>query len=67
MVQIVRVMDHEVVPRPCKISDWLFNSCQDHLGLHQRKDVKVTMEFEVPIRHILRPTLSTNIVQWVLW
>ena len=25
------------------------------------------MEFEVPIRHILRPTLSIDMVQWVLW
>jgi hypothetical protein len=37
------------------------------LGLHQGKNVKVIMEFEIPKRHILRPTLSTNMVQRVLW
>ena len=41
-------MDHEVVPRPYKICDWLLNSSQDQFGLHQGKNVRVTMEFEVP-------------------
>ena len=39
----------------------------DHFGFRQGKNVKVTMKFEVPKRHILRPTLSTNMIQWVLW
>ena len=48
-------MDHEVVPRPCKIYDWLLNSSQDYFGLHQGKNVRVIMKFEVPKRHVLRP------------
>jgi len=32
-----------------------------------KKNVRVTMEFEVPKRHILRPTLSIDMVQLVLW
>ena len=31
------------------------------------KDVRVTMEFEVPTRYFLRPTLSTDMVQQILW
>jgi hypothetical protein len=60
-------MDHEVIPRPCKICDWLLNSSRDHFGLHQQKNVIVTMEFEVPKRHVLRLTFSTNMFQQVLW
>ena len=30
-------MDHEVVPRPCKICDWLVNSFGGHFDLHQGK------------------------------
>ena len=41
-------MDHEVVPRLCKISNWLLNSFQDRFGLHQGKNVRVSVEFEVP-------------------
>ena len=59
-------MDHKVVPRPCKICDWPLNSSRDQSGLHQGKNVKVTMKFEVHKRHILRPTLSTDMVQRVL-
>ena len=33
----------------------------------KEKNVKVAMEFKVPKRHILRPTLSTNMVQHILW
>ena len=32
---VVYIMDHEVVPRPCEICDWLLNSSQDHFGLQQ--------------------------------
>ena len=53
-------MDHEAVPRLYKICDWLLNLSQDHFGLHQGKNVRVTMKFKVPKRHILRPTLSTD-------
>ena len=63
---VVDTMDHEVVPRPCKICDWLLNSSWDHFGLHPRQNVKVTMEFNVPKSHILRPTLSTDMVQQAL-
>ena len=59
-------MDQEVVPRPCKMCDWPLNSSHDHFGLHQGNNVRVTMKFEVPKRHILMPTLSTNMVQRVL-
>ena len=48
-------MDHKVVPRTCKICDWLLNSSWDHFGSHQGKHVRVTMEFKVPKRHILKP------------
>jgi hypothetical protein len=60
-------MDHEVVPRSCKICDWLLNLFRDHFSLHQGKKIRVTMKFEFPKRYFLRPTLSTDIVQWVLW
>ena len=53
-------MHHEVVPRPCKICDWVLNLSRYHYGLHQGKNVRVTMEFEVLKRHILGPTLSTH-------
>jgi hypothetical protein len=52
---VVYTMDHEVVPRPCKSVDWLLNSSHDHFGLHQGKNVGVTMEVEVSKRHISRP------------
>jgi hypothetical protein len=58
-------MDHEVILRPYNICDWLLNSYHDHFGLHQGRNVRVTMKFEVPKRHILRPTLSTNMIRWV--
>ena len=64
---VVYTMDHEVVPRPRKNYDWLLNSSQDHLNLHQGKNVRVTMEFEVFKRRILRPTLFTIMVQQILW
>ena len=32
-------MDHEVIPRPCKICDWLLNMSWDHFNLHQGKNV----------------------------
>ena len=60
-------MDHEVVPRPCQICDWLLNSSLDKFGFHQRKNVKVTMEFKILKKHISRPTLSADMVQKVLW
>ena len=61
-----QIMDREVIPRPCKICDWLLNSSQDHFGLRQGKNVRVIMEFKISKRHILWPTLSTNMVQHVL-
>ena len=59
-------MDHKVVPRSCKICDWLLTLCQDHFTSHHGKNVRVTMELEVPRRHLLRPTLPTNTIQRVL-
>ena len=60
-------MDHESVPKPSKIYDWLLNLSRDHFGLHQGIHISVTMEFEVPNIHILRLTLSIDVVQRVLW
>ena len=59
-------MDHEVVPRPCKISDWLFNSSRDHLCLHQGEKPELPWSLRSPKDMFLRPTLSINMVQWVL-
>jgi hypothetical protein len=55
-----------VVPRPCRICDWLLSLSRDHFGSHQGKIIRVTMEFEVPKRHSLRPTLSFDMVRHVL-
>ena len=41
-------MDHRIIPRPWKTCDWLLNSSPDNFGLHQWKNVKVTIEFDVP-------------------
>ena len=63
-------MDHEVVARliyTIHHCDWLLNSSRNHFSLRQERNVGVTMEFEVPKRHILWPTLSTSMVQRVLW
>jgi hypothetical protein len=40
----------------------------DNFDLHQGKELNasVTMELEVPKRHIFMPTLSIIMVQWVL-
>ena len=62
---VVYTMEHEVVSRPCKICDWLLNSSKDHYSLQQGKNVRGTMEFEVPIRQFSRPTLSSDTVQIV--
>ena len=63
---VVYTMNHEVVPRRCKIYDWLLNSPWYHFSSYQGKNVRVTMEFQVPKRHISRPTLSIDMVQRVL-
>ena len=60
-------MDREVVPRSCKICGWLLNPSRDHFGLHQGKNVRVTMEFEVRKRHVIRPTLATAWSNGFLW
>jgi hypothetical protein len=59
-------MHHEVIPRPCKIYDWLLNLSLNHFGLHQGENIIVTTEFEVPYKHNLRHALSTHMVQRVL-
>ena len=63
---VVYTKDHEVVPRPCKICDWLLSPSHDHFVLHQGKKVRVTVETKVPKRYILRPALFTDMVQHVL-
>ena len=50
-----------------KICDWQLNLSWDHFGLHPRKKIKVTMEFKVPKILVLRPTLSTDMAQQILW
>jgi hypothetical protein len=48
---------------------WTMTSSQgpvksrDHFGLHQGQNARVTMEFKIPKRHILRPTLFIDMVQ----
>ena len=59
-------MDRTVVPRLCKICDWLLNSSRGHFSLRQGRIVRVIVEFEVSKRHVLRPMLSIDMVQWVL-
>ena len=59
-------MDRGVAPRPCKICDWLWNLSWNHSSFHQGKHVRVTMEFEVPKRHVSKPTLSIDMIQKVL-
>ena len=51
-------MDHEVVPRSCKIWDWLLNSSQHHFGLHQEKNFRVSVEFEVPKEQIFKAYIT---------
>ena len=57
-------MDHEVISKPCEIYDWLLNSSRDNFGLHQGKNVKVTMQFEAP-KDIFRGLHYP--LQWILW
>ena len=42
------------------------NLFRNHFGLHQEQNVKATMEFKVPKRHISRPRLFIDMVQWIL-
>ena len=51
-------MDHEVIPCSPKMCDWLLNSSHDLIGLHPKKNGRVTMELEIPKRLIFMPTLS---------
>jgi hypothetical protein len=51
---------------------WTMKSSQgpvkswDHFGLHEGQNARVTMEFEIPKRHSLRPTLFSYVVWWIL-
>ena len=56
----------QILPCCSKICDWLLYLSQDHFGLHQAKNVKLTMELEVLKRLIFRATLSIVMVQQVL-
>ena len=55
---VVYAMGDEVVTRPYKIRDWLLNSSHNHFGLHQGQNVIVTMEFEVPKKHMIHYPLT---------
>ena len=59
----VYTMDHELVPRPYEACDWMLNSSQEHFGLHQAKNVREPIDFEVPKKQYLSPILFTNMVQ----
>ena len=41
-------MDHEVIPRRCKICDWLLNLSGDHFSLHQEKKYQSDHEVQGP-------------------
>ena len=43
-------MDHEVVPKPYKICNWLLNLSWDHFGLHQGKNVRSDHEGRGPYK-----------------
>jgi hypothetical protein len=58
-------MDHEVVPRPCTLCDLVVELFPGPLQCTPKKNVRLTMEIEVPKRCIFRPTSSTNMVQRV--
>jgi hypothetical protein len=47
-VGVVYTMDHEVIPRTCKIWDWLLNFSWDHFGLHQGKKCESDREVRSP-------------------
>ena len=36
LLGVVYTMDHEVIPIPYKIRDWLLNSFWDYFGLHKK-------------------------------
>ena len=44
----VCIMDHAVVSCSSKLCDWPLNLSQDHLSLHQQKNVRVTMDLRSP-------------------
>lgn len=55
-LHVVCTMDHEVAPRSCVIGCW---TCFGMTSVYTKDtNVRVTMEFEDPIRHVSRPTLS---------
>ena len=65
LLGVAYIIDHEVIPRPCKICDCLLNSSHDHFGLHQGH-----FQCDHGVRGLqkifLRPTLPTDMVQQVL-
>lgn len=64
----LRIMDHEVILDSFQICEWLLNLSWDHFSLHQEEiSVTMTLELKVPKRHVVTPTLSTVMVQRVLW
>ena len=63
---VVYIMDHDVVPRPYKICGWLLNSSWNHFIVHQGKNVRWPWNLRFQKRHVLRPSLSTNMIQYGL-
>ena len=55
-------MDREVVPRPCKICDWLLNSSWDHFSLHQGKEKKC--ESDHIVRGLQMTYFKAYIINW---
>jgi hypothetical protein len=58
-------MDHEAVPRLCKICDWLLNSSQDHFGLHQGKKCQSDHEVQGPQKTYFKAyIIHGHVLQW---
>ena len=67
LLGVVFTMDHEVVPRPCKFVIGCRTPPKTTSVHTKEENVKVTIECEVPKRHIiLRSTLAIDMVQRVL-
>jgi hypothetical protein len=59
----VYTMDPELVPRLSEACDWMLNSSQEQISLHQAKNVREPIDIEVPKRQYQNPILSIDMVQ----
>ena len=60
LLGVVYLMDHEINSCSPKFFDWPQSSSHYHFVLQKGNNVKVIME-------LFMPTLSTVMVQWVMW